>query len=843
MRNLKRALSLALAAVMVIGMMVVGAGAASYNDFTDKDEIKNEDAVSMVTELGIINGLPNGTFGPTQNIDRASFVKMLCLAYNGGNEPMLPANNKVSYVDTAGTWAAQYIEYCTNLNFVAGDGTTGKFNPTSPVTVSQAAKMLLTSLGYSATTEGYVGYDWQMNVDTAANTTGLYKGLSNTNTSSNLTRDDAAQMIYNALNAGMVKYEGVWDPAANTIKPQLAKTGKTLLEEKFGAVKVVGVVEGNEYANLNGNSVLDSGRTYITLKDYPTNFSNQMNLAGTFKTASDLDMIGKSVVMFVKPASNSKDTEKATILGSLVVSSDNKVVTTSAKMDNDDLNDLMDDNKLDIVAGTEYYVNYAHQTTGNQNDHPTSNQAGKDMTFIDFDNDGNVDYILQVVKTFGKVTSYVSTGKGSIYVSPVQPDTASATNIGIDVAGLDSTNAIAKVKGFEDVAKDDYVFFYTIDGQKYVEKAEYVDVTISSIKGAKVVGDGTTYAQSGLVVAVNEENQNNQLADAVSLGETARLYLDGAKNVVCVTDVDTTTNYLLVLAADTYSGTREYADTKVLLADGSTAVVKAYVDDSDKQPYAFGNNNSGLYTYSVKSDGTYKLSTLPAGYNANTNITTISSGKANIISGAVVANNNTIFVVKRGTSYSVYTGINNVPSMSGVTASAVVKSSNNIAQVVFVTVSTLSGDNEGIYVLDKNPTITGTKDKPVYTYAVVYEGKDTTLTSDGKVNQFTTAGYYENVEVSNGQIVNTANANLLGVSRAENASGGLVKSESSNLCTYTDKTVFLIVDGTTVTPSSASAIVVKGNNTQDSVVSRIVVVEGTDNGQPSGVADYVFICK
>ena len=48
MRNLKRALSLLLAVVMVIGMMVVSTSAASYTDFSDKGEIVNKDAVSMV---------------------------------------------------------------------------------------------------------------------------------------------------------------------------------------------------------------------------------------------------------------------------------------------------------------------------------------------------------------------------------------------------------------------------------------------------------------------------------------------------------------------------------------------------------------------------------------------------------------------------------------------------------------------------------------------------------------------------------------------------------------------------------------------------------------------------
>ena len=42
MRNLKRALSMALAAVMLLGMMVIGASAAGYSDLTDTDEIVNK---------------------------------------------------------------------------------------------------------------------------------------------------------------------------------------------------------------------------------------------------------------------------------------------------------------------------------------------------------------------------------------------------------------------------------------------------------------------------------------------------------------------------------------------------------------------------------------------------------------------------------------------------------------------------------------------------------------------------------------------------------------------------------------------------------------------------------
>ena len=85
MRNLKRALSLALAAIMLIGMMVVSASAAGFDDFSDKDEIVNKDAVSMLTILGVINGKEDGSFfDPAGNVTRAEMAKMIATVLNQG---------------------------------------------------------------------------------------------------------------------------------------------------------------------------------------------------------------------------------------------------------------------------------------------------------------------------------------------------------------------------------------------------------------------------------------------------------------------------------------------------------------------------------------------------------------------------------------------------------------------------------------------------------------------------------------------------------------------------------------------------------------------------------------
>ena len=59
MRNLKRTLSLVLAAVMLVGMMVVSASAVS-SDFNDSAEITNTEAVDVMTAIGERGHRPQG---------------------------------------------------------------------------------------------------------------------------------------------------------------------------------------------------------------------------------------------------------------------------------------------------------------------------------------------------------------------------------------------------------------------------------------------------------------------------------------------------------------------------------------------------------------------------------------------------------------------------------------------------------------------------------------------------------------------------------------------------------------------------------------------------------------
>ena len=71
MRNLKRALSLALAFVMVMSLMIVGTSAKSY---TDADKIDNQVAVEILGEIGVMIGNDDGSFAPDRDVTRAEMA-------------------------------------------------------------------------------------------------------------------------------------------------------------------------------------------------------------------------------------------------------------------------------------------------------------------------------------------------------------------------------------------------------------------------------------------------------------------------------------------------------------------------------------------------------------------------------------------------------------------------------------------------------------------------------------------------------------------------------------------------------------------------------------------------
>ena len=127
MTNLKRVLSLALAAVMLMGMMVIGAGAANI-EYTDAESIENAEAVTVLTALDVLGGYPDGSFKPEGTLTRAEAAAVICRIMLGADVAESLSAGTAPFADVKATnWAAGYLAYLKNLGVISGIGN-NKYN-------------------------------------------------------------------------------------------------------------------------------------------------------------------------------------------------------------------------------------------------------------------------------------------------------------------------------------------------------------------------------------------------------------------------------------------------------------------------------------------------------------------------------------------------------------------------------------------------------------------------------------------------------------------------------------------------------------------------------------------
>ncbi len=194
MRNLKRALSLALASVMLLGMMVVGTSAASYPDVDEND---NVEAIEVLNAVKVMIG-DRGNFRPDAPVNRhemATIMAKLVL----GNET---ADNYVGthpFTDVF-PWADKYVAACYENGLVSGTSAT-TFSGNQPLTAVQAAAMMLRALGYKDLSKGAT--DWRAPVTAMANQIRLFSGVAS-NPSEQLDRNQVAQLALNTLKSPVV---------------------------------------------------------------------------------------------------------------------------------------------------------------------------------------------------------------------------------------------------------------------------------------------------------------------------------------------------------------------------------------------------------------------------------------------------------------------------------------------------------------------------------------------------------------------------------------------------------------------------------------------------------------
>ena len=767
MRNLKRALSLALASVMLLGMMVVGSSAKGIDDFTDKAEIVNQDAVAVTSAIGMFEGYEDGSFGPENVVTRAEMAVIICtMLYGAGVNVNQFAETNV-FTDVP-AWAQGYVNLCSSLGIVAGVGE-GKFDPNATVTTAQAVLMLCRALGYFQSAADF-GSDWMLAATAKGTALGLYGDLKLA-ANEGLTRDNVAELVFNALTKAVpVQYNELLGVYYNENKGILYSLTyyytDTLGYKNFDLVYKTN--ENTDYGRPGTTWGIGSYR----MDGSPSGEGNKegvLNEDGSLipervKMTSDDEIITVADTPDFTYTANTKENVIYKAVGKSVVDDYTwNVYVDGAEQAGDDLapaNDKDTDYTYTAKgATTEIYVDDVNDTVT--------------VVMINY-------YMAEVTK--------VKDGENTVRVlsnatktSPIDERTIAANGFAVDEYVVITV----------DVDDDGDSFVASIDAPATAEGSVSYVSKLSEAEGNKdgqyaKLDDGNKYTYSKYTASdLDDINMEHPTLDV-----NYRLYLDPNGYVLGFLALDNYyENYLYVESAASYLNS---IDAKVIFTDGTEKQVKIddeFIDgskidvDNVKNDYD-ASSNPGLvgraYAY-TESDGVYTLRPVwpsmsdtgrpgtPAkdyyknyrdvsvdvtvNYAAGTAGETAAqvNAKNTVIKNgaAYITANGTTYIVDKDTKFvdvdenQVYTGFENVPDYiadSTVDGGKVsfwaidTRSTDGVAEVIFIYEGEASNSNDVYFYSATGSFETHSRNENYKTHDVYVDGEKQTM-------NFTPAGH------------------------------------------------------------------------------------------------------
>lgn len=303
------------------------AGAA----FTDSADIKATEAVNMLTALGVIDGYEDGSFRPNGTVTRAQMAKMIFVVWNGGKSDAKAYQTMDSaFADTKDHWARGYINFCASNNIIAGKSAS-TFAPDATVTGQEAAKMLLTVIGYDQTKAGLVGSKWKQNTMSYAGMCGLFDDV-DSSVETALPRQYAAQMIYNALDTNRVK----WSTDSNAFDDVTSWNGHTFVKETVGEKymgykTITGILVEANNGEGKGFTILPQNDDGSYTWDYTGSSNTLKNTWTESKYTTDLSKyLGEEVKVAYDTDEYAKN--KASVFGVYATDENVVVATTTNKV-------------------------------------------------------------------------------------------------------------------------------------------------------------------------------------------------------------------------------------------------------------------------------------------------------------------------------------------------------------------------------------------------------------------------------------------------------------------------------------------------------------------------------
>ena len=220
MKNLKKVLAMVLAFACTFSMF---AGAKVFEDVPAGSDYS--EAITMLSDLGVIQGKDDGKYHPEDTITRVEACAMIARLMTGDPKASQYVGAQ-SFSDVQkGSWKDSAIGYCYINGIVIGVGN-NKFEPDRAITDAEFVTMVVRAMGYeTADMKQNYPFSYMSN----AQAMGLLDGAKMV-ASTNALRGEDAQVIYNALFADYARGAKL----VNTTHGTSVETYPTLAESVWG---------------------------------------------------------------------------------------------------------------------------------------------------------------------------------------------------------------------------------------------------------------------------------------------------------------------------------------------------------------------------------------------------------------------------------------------------------------------------------------------------------------------------------------------------------------------------------------------------------------------------------
>ena len=493
MRNLKKILALVLALVMSLSLMAT-AGAASFPDVDAENPYAT--AIEVLDGLKVFQGFEDGTFKPTDSLNRAQAAVLVYRIATGDVDNKYVDNytymQQSKFTDLDGyNWAKGYINYCQNAQIVVGTSAT-TFDPGAPVTGYQLMVMLLRTLGYGKAGEFTDPKGWELQTSTIAEREGLLKNVVSGDFGAPAQRQMVAEILFRGLLHETVEY--------SPLTPNGYTNSGVTLGSRVGLEEITGVVTANQIADLGGSKPLAEGRTNLDVEGK----TYKLNLATT------AEEIGTSIHAYIKGSDVLAREDAGTDI------KDNEGAKSKVK-------DLADGLRLNDE--TEYYVNY--------------DPVLKDTS------DWRLEYVVVLPDpmTEKEAAELVKANGGAAFVEKAMADDGVTPNIALKLDAnekaslIDSTNVDTKLLS-SDTTTNYYTYDKVIPVEKIITGTDHTYIknifyysdsfNVDSEQGNDVwTGEVYVATKSGVSVSVDK---SFDISDELSYKEFYEKYIDDDEN-------------------------------------------------------------------------------------------------------------------------------------------------------------------------------------------------------------------------------------------------------------------------------------------------------------------------